>query len=448
MRRTLGALLLTFFASSAWARPGSTERYPVGTGVAGVGGAGIAWARSPWHNPAGLGRVRDAGLSGTVSAYGYSKESTSNFVQAGAINGSLETSAVDLFPASLEYVKPLGALDTMRHGLGLTVTVPDFSQFDGYVDVPAEDFLYELRGRRLAEWQTFWIHLGWGGCVSDGGLCFGVAPAAAILLQEEVNIITTFTEYEDEETSDGAVSNQSEILSAALGAQVGMQWQLTPAFRIGATVRSPVRSLWSSGRSLWVVSSVDSVQGGYIDRVEVKEPALSYRLPWRFGLGLEYRPTPKLMLAVDLRFTTGQGAYDLFAGPNGEPSLAPTFPGGQVDDPDRAIEVRRAVRHRAMLNGNLGLQYQLTDVFQLQTGAFTDFSTTPTDDVRANGNDQLNRVGLTLGLGRVTPENATYGTLMYAYGFGNVLGLGAGGERLASLRSHAVTIMIGTKADL
>src|SRR5688572_13391301 len=133
MRRFVCAVVL-LTADIAAARPGNPERYPVGANVVGRGGADIAAGTQAWHNPAGLGHVSEIGLSASVSAYGYTVEEAPSYAQVdlgqGRITGRLITNSLDIFPASLGYVRPLGERWGLQHGAGVSV-VPDFDQFDG-----------------------------------------------------------------------------------------------------------------------------------------------------------------------------------------------------------------------------------------------------------------------------------------------------------------------------
>ncbi|MEZ4273028.1 MAG: hypothetical protein R3C68_16825 [Myxococcota bacterium] len=150
-----------------WARPGNAERYPIGASTAGMGGAGIAHATSVWHNPAGLGRVNPQGLSASVSVYDYTRERAKNIIDldlGGRVHGHLKNDSIDLFPANLDYVKPMGTTGPIRHGIGLSIVIPDFDQFDGTFEAPPDEVVLAMNIRRVADTQTFWVIPGWGAC--------------------------------------------------------------------------------------------------------------------------------------------------------------------------------------------------------------------------------------------------------------------------------------------
>lgn len=453
MRRTLPLVLLFSLGTvEASARPGNLERFPIGADRAGLGGAGVASPGSAWFNPAGLARATEHGISASLSAYGYTVEKSTDFVfwdlgDGTSIAGDLETAAVDLFPATLEYVKPLGQLGPLQHAAGVSIIVPDFDQFDGRLNVPATDLLVELRARRISESQTFWILPAWSACA--GKLCFGLGPALAVRQESDVAITTFFLEADNGAVADATSSSQYELLTASLGGSAGLQYEVSENFWIGATVRTPVFKVWGQGSQLEVLTLVDEINGlAYVDRVEVAEPQTDFKTPWRFALGASYAVPGSFEVAADVRFMTGQSPVSLVAGPNGETTLPPTFPGGQIDDPARALDVERAFSLSPTINANLGGRVYFSERIAGQMGLFTDLSATSDDEVLLNGDEQLSRIGVTLGGGYLTAETQTWATVIYAYGFGNLLGLGTNFDpQLAALTSHSILLMLGSSAD-
>lgn len=449
--RASPVVLAVLWASQTEARPGSPERHPLGAESAGLGGAGIAGRDSAWFNPAGLGWTVEQGLSASVSAYGYTYESAPRFVEVdagdGAIIGRIENNSIDLFPASLQYAKPLGRLGPLSLGVGLSVMVPDFDQFDGVLEVPPERFTFEVRGRRIAESRTFWAVLALGACA--GPVCFGVGPAAALHLEKEVTITSLFIGLDDGSVIEASETSQAEILVAALGAEAGLQLHLGRSVHLGLSVRTPVKSLFSRGSLITTLSQVDPTQGtAFVDRVDVQDPRLDYRQPWRFGLGVMYEIPKVLSLAADVRFTTALSEYALVLGPNGEAALPPEVPGGTIDDPDRALTVKRAAALRPAINFNAGARVFVTDTVALHVGTFSDLSATSDDDALRNSNDKMNRIGATLGGGWASDDLTTWVTAVYAYGWGSAVGLGDGFEPvLADLRAHSIHLLIGSTAN-
>ncbi|MBI5511276.1 MAG: hypothetical protein HY903_21150 [Deltaproteobacteria bacterium] len=439
--------------SLAQARPGNPERYPVGASIQGMGGVAVGAGTDAWHNPAGLGRLTQQGVSASVSAYGLTTESVPAYVNDSSgglpIKGSLSSTSVDVFPADFAYVKPLGVALGLTHGIGLSVVVPDYDLFDGALQLPAEDLLLEMRARVQSESKTYWIVPGYGACL-DGRFCVGVAPAAAIHLENDSFISTVFTEYANGSTYDTSTARKNELLAAALGVQLGAQVAVTDRLWVGLTLRSPVRTVYSRGSVLHAHSVVDTANNqAYVDRVEVTKPYLDYRQPWRLAAGVAYVAPATFSAALDLRLTSGTGDYVTRAGPNGEVSLPPTFPGGQIDDPSRAVNIQEGNVYAPAINVNLGGSYQVTDALAAQAGLFTDLSATPERAVSEYYQTRLSRVGLTLGMGYAGELATTWLALVYARGRGQILGYGAGAAPVVTdATSQSVMLMLGSTASL
>lgn len=443
------ALLVPVLAGSAHARPGNPERYPVGARQAGMGGAGIADGETPWFNPAGVGAAKQTGLSASLSAYGLTRESArlvDGSLGVGNVVGDVATTTLDVFPASVEYVQPLGTLGPLHHGIGLSVIVPDYAQFQGALETSAEGVELDIQARQTARNQTFWLGAAWGACAER--LCLGAGPTGAVLLRDAVNNTTLFISQEGQPVLDVASSRHTELVVGSLGGQVGLQWSPLESLGFGLTVRSPMYTVGSSGSLLAINSQV--IDGAsFIDRVEVKNPKQEFRVPWRFGLGVTWAPSERWRVAADVRLHLAQGEVVTIAGPNGERTLPPEVPGRTVDDPARAIDVSEAFRLQTTVNGNLGVQYRLSDKLRLQAGVFTDLSSSPDADVLENAADQVNRISGTLGGGWKGETVETWVSVVYAEGWGQVAGFGDELEPvLAPLRSRSIYVMVGSWANL
>ena len=456
--RVSAALLLLsgLLAAPLLARPGNPERYPVGTRTCGMGGIGIGFGSEPWHNPAGLGKVRHMGLAGSLSAYGYTTEEVPSFIdfdRGGRIRGGMETTSVDIFPLNLAYVKPMGEWLGLYHGLGLSLVLPDYHQFDGALDVPPGELMFELRARLQQQWETYWAVGGWGACY-DGWLCFGAGPAIALHLEEELTILTTFAEYSDGSIQDTAQTHKSNMLAAAVGGHAGLQVMPVNGFWLGATVRSPVQTFYGDGNLLDIFAVVDTheEQTSYLDRVEVADPRVDFRSPWRFGFGLGYDKPGEFSVGADVRLYLAQDEYLTLSGPGGEFSMAPSTPGGKVEDPEREVYVARTVETDTTANFSLGAEVGVSDAVVVQAGAFTDLTSTPKERVRAREDNRLSRVGGTFGLGWKSEWSTSWASLVYAYGWGENYGIRHDGEKLGyvltGLTAHSLMIVLGSSAPL
>ncbi|MBW1810423.1 MAG: hypothetical protein JRJ87_19660 [Deltaproteobacteria bacterium] len=447
------ALLMLTVSSSSFARPGNPERYPVGAGATGMGGAAIADGISAWFNPAGLGEAHEHSISASMSAFGYTHDSVMEYVRFGegsGLSGELSNDAIDVFPASFEYVLPLGKLGPLQHGLGLSFIVPDFDQFDGVLDVPSESLQLEVRARILSEDRTYWVVSGWGACY-DGWFCFGAGPAVAVRVQDRVQILTLLSEFAGSRMEISR-SDQSRLVVLTLGGQLGFKLRATSWLRFGLTVRSPMYAVASTGELLSVVSQADNtgVSESFVDRVETQSPQLDFQLPWRFGVGLSIEAADWVTLAADVRVFLGVDDYTVVAGPNGEGALQPETPSGPIADPSRAIEIQQRTSMKPTVNFNLGAEFRFLQDFALQVGLFSDLTATPRKNVLEYGESRLSRIGGSLSFAWATGPITTWVGLIYSGGWGEVPGLGATlfDPMEADLTSHTILLMLGSTLEI
>ena len=232
-------------ATSSLARPGNPERFPVGARAVGRGGAGAALEPSPWFNPAGAGRADRSAISASVSAYGLSLERIDAAVELGDIRGTSESSAFDIFPASLSYVRPLEPWGGRTQGFGLSVMVPDWESFDGNFDLPAQAEQFVIRGRRFAETQTIWAVPGYGLCTSPT-FSIGIGLPVSVHMERDTTILTVQVGSGIAQT-DSAVSQYSDLLTVAGAVSLGAQMKIAPNLWLSLTARSPTVSAYDTG---------------------------------------------------------------------------------------------------------------------------------------------------------------------------------------------------------
>src|SRR2546428_8166828 len=94
-------------------------------------------------------------------------------------------------PASLGYQLPVGTSGNLSHGLGISVVIPDFDQFDGSATSTGPTGFNATQTTEATE-KTTWIVLGYGAC-HGSRLCFGIAPTVAINQQTQRDYVTNYT---------------------------------------------------------------------------------------------------------------------------------------------------------------------------------------------------------------------------------------------------------------
>ena len=386
-------------ATSSLARPGNPERFPVGARAVGRGGAGAALEPSPWFNPAGAGRADRSSISASVSAYGLSLERIDAAVELGDIRGTIESSAFDIFPASLSYVRPLEPWGGRTHGFGLSVMVPDWESFDGNFDLPAQAEQFVIRGRRFAETQTIWAVPGYGLCTSPT-FSIGIGLPVSVHMERDTTILTVQVGSGIAQT-DSAVSQYSDLLTVAGAVSLGAQMKIAPNLWLSLTARSPTVSAYDTGSIIVTEARVSAgaPEDSAIDRVEVSDATVQYRQPWRFEFGLGYEDPKKLVIAADVRVMLDQGRYLARGGPNGELSLAPLDVNGDpIDDPLRVIDVGYEIENKLTMNGRLGAELYPQEDLAIQLGMYTDLTSTTERSIAVNGvDDRVSRIGATFG---------------------------------------------------
>lgn len=454
--RMAGAILLVLACQvPTLASPGNPERYPIGARATGMGGAAVAFGTLPWHNLAGLGHLDGEGLSASLSAYGYSSASVGKFIAgAGPLEGSLSTSTVDLFPSSLGYVKPLGRLGSLRHGIGVSVVVPNYDLFSGNATIHSESVALEANFVINASDQTTWVNAGWGACNQSQSLCLGIGPVLALQQQQDRVLFTLNTVTQDGDINAFTSSSNTEQLALAAGAQVGLQSKIAPNTWIGASVRSPMRTVFGKGSLLNIDGSIQTGEDGqsYLDRVEILEPEIDFRQPWRIAIGAGYDKPNAWACALDLRWSLAQSRYAALSGPSGETTIAPIdpFTGEPLADPERAINVASYKEQESTLNLNLGVEAHASRSIIVQAGLFTDVSAEPASSVQTGeGNFRVSRLGATLGLGLAGKRSTTRLNLVGAYGGGQSVGFNQGLDvSAADMESWSLMAMLGSTAAL
>jgi hypothetical protein len=409
-----------------------------------MGGAAAALANdgsAPWYNPAGLGRVRSVGVSASVSAYGVEFDRTRDFYSAGGQRADLRGWATAIFPSALGYVAPLdvGRSPRFQHAIGISVIIPDYERHE--VTLSSPDPTFALSGRERLIEQTIWVLPSWGACV-DQWLCFGLSFAGTY--RTSSGQYSAFTNTSSQDLSGfQALTLDEDTTQFGAGFQAGLQWKLSPAWSLGLSVRSPVRTLYGTGRLILSESNT----GGTAASREVTDNSLwsDFRLPLFVRAGAAYE-SGRIALAADLQLSMPQDTYAMELGEGGADWVQPRSADGVPIGPP--TNLARLTRRTAILNASVGAEKTLTAKFSLQAGFFTDLSGTPNDATPPPDelHPRVNRFGLTLGFVRRSVHSTTHLALVATHGWGTSFSLSDATAR-PRFDSTAVYLNIGGSSD-
>lgn len=448
-RRAATAVLVAAAAISGWGRPARADYHsnpmlPVGEAAGLMGGAAAAAVddgSALWYNPAGLGAVRDQGISASLSAYGVQQLEVPGFVEyRPGFDAALTSTAVATFPSYLGYVQPFGG-SRFRHSLGFAVVVPDFERADAVLDVPPGTLPFELRARLKYVSQTIWGMPGWGGCWATGRFCVGAALAAGYRTEIE----TTITDYRilgfTDRFLESATIRQLDIWMLSIGALAGVQWQILPRLRFGVSLRTPSRMVAGGGSLLTIESAAQSRERSSVRRVEDQKLRLDYKLPLqaRAGISLD---VGRFRFAADVNYSPAQAAFAFLRGRNGETKLQPIDGTGMVSgDP---IDIYDDLERKALVDGAVGMAMRLGERWMLLAGVFTNRS----GAYQTGGEDGWGtRYGGTLGLSRRGAKSTARFGVTATTGEGTIQGSTIDAERPVSTHSRAIYANIGGTAD-
>lgn len=400
---------------SARAQSANDQPYPVGERATGMGGAAVAVVddgSAAWYNPGGLGRARYEGVSASVSVYGVQLERTRGLFSPGGQPAELGGWTTVLFPSLIGYVKPLDVEKhpRFRHAIGLSIVVPDYRRHQVSLNVPDPTFALSSNERLLE--QTIWVLPGWGACV-DERFCFGASLASTY--RSSTGQYTLFASSPRDAAVTSALSYQEETSQFGAALQVGGQVKLGDAWSVGLDVRSPLRTLYGTGKVLLV--DTNFLDPNPLPR-RVSDDSLwsDFKLPLHLRAGAAYA-SPRLLLAFDLQLSLPQDSYAPRLGSSGADWIQPRAPDGSpVGGP---IAFVGGARRTAIFNVNLGGELVLSNRFSVQAGAFTDLSGTPEAERPEVLHSRVNRFGISMGLVRRSRHSTSYLALVGTAGSGS-----------------------------
>jgi hypothetical protein len=437
-------------ALAALAGPARADFYsqptlPVGESASTMGGAATAWVddgSATWYNPAGLGRVRQQGISANLSVYGWQSVRVPDYINLDSVSagmeghGDIKSGAVAIFPSYLGYVLPFGN-DQLRQAIGASIVIADYERFDGVLDVPDNVDQVTIHGRIRMVDQTIWVSPGWGACWDHGNFCLGASLSIGYRTEDD----SAISDFNVGSSAGGANVVQRNLWIVSGAASAGLQWQISPLLRLGASVRSPARSLKAGGTFLEIDSS--AMAGGIgssVRRAEDQELTVHYRLPLqaRLGTALDFG---NLQLVADVIYSPAQPRFAFVRGHNGETQL-PALDAAQVPQ-GSGIDVSDDLKRKMLVDVAIGASLQVSPVWAMRLGLFSNRSAAidKGDDVYGD------RLGMTLGITRRGQKSTKHVGLMGVIGHGSLEGVKGMESRLVETTSLAGYLNIGGTAD-
>lgn len=393
-------MLLLLAAAPAAAQDGPYSSYLVGDRSLGLAGAFVAVADdalATFHNPAGVGRLSNASLSGSLWAVTLAYHTLHDGYQTDLGSKTLAHSEEPGMPMNIAAVVKLGRPDedgVRPHALGATVVSPlrlDYSftgQLEGARDLAGAagvDHL-EVRRRDRARWY-------------GATYAYRVNPRFSL----GVSAFLTDRDFRHEEVElratqpspDGSQPGSSDSRTSLVEAtaqhgllRLGALWRVSRHWQLGMMIQPPaVRIDWGSK-----VESVHTINGGMgFESYSEKDAPVNLPMPWELRLGAAWLAVPNRLISLDLSLL----------GPSGSASdpqpLVPRNPA----DPSPGAFVPQRTQRLVSLRGALGYEIIVNNIMPIRGGIL--FETGCNPDVPATSDvylaDDLSSVGVALSFG-------------------------------------------------
>ena len=384
------ALAAGFLATAAQAADGRYRDFVIGDRASGMGGAGIAIARSVdavYYNPAGLTESKHDSLSLSANLYGFESFRQRNALYPGE---DASSSSFVTIPTAVGGVRRFS--DEWVCGFG--VFTPDNDKSDFIVSKANGTHLYTLNSTD----QTLWFGpaVGWrpsgDSPFSLGAAVFGVYRS--MQLSQSI--------YHSE---NGQMTHAYDMDDFGVMGTLGAQYRFGDGWKAGATVQSPNLHLYGDGRRSVsaYLSDEDTQAGVYSDDLDTDN-----RQALQLGLGVGRSVAGQYAFDFDVTYHPST-SYDLM-----------DWDFGDLYGNDSA-----RVEMNDVVDFSLGGEYYVAENWPVRAGVYTAFSAT---DVPDDTNDDsvietdLDLVGFTFSVGRETETMGINVGIEYAFGHGHTLG--------------------------
>ena len=391
VRVAAGAVLAAgFLATAAHAADGRYRDYVIGDRASGMGGAGIAIARSVdaiFYNPAGLTESKHDSLSLSANLYGFESFRQRNALYPGE---DASSSSFVTIPTAVGGVRRFS--DELVGGFG--VFTPEDDRIDLIASKANGKHLYTVSGTD----QTLWFGpaLGWTpdseSPWSFGGGLFGVYRS----MQAAMNI------YHEER---GLLGEAYDVDDFGMKVALGAQYDFGAGWRAGATMQSPNLHLYGDGKASYAVIGVkDARANSYRDFSDDLDT--DNRGAFQFGLGIGRNLPGEYAFGFDVTYHPS-ASYDMME--------------WTLSSNDKSSS---HVKLGDVVDFSLGGEYYVAENWPVRAGFYTAFSGVDVPDPDSDEllDTDMDLYGFTFSVGRETETMGINLGFEYAFGHGHTLG--------------------------
>jgi hypothetical protein len=387
-------------AAPVAAQDGPYASYLVGERSLGLAGAFVAVADdalTTFHNPAGIGNLRSAALSGSLWAVTLAYHTVNDGYVTDLGRKTLAHSEEPGLPMNIAAVFKFGKRDAdgvRPHAMGASVVSPlrlDYrftGQLEGTRDASGADAVdhLEVRRRDRARW--------YGASYSyrlKPGFSLGVSAFLTDrdFRHEEVELRAT--DPSPDGTTPGSSDSRTSLVEATAQhgvLRLGALWRVNRHWQLGMMFQPPAVRFDFGSR----VQSVHTVNGGMgFESYSERDAPVNLPMPWELRAGASWLAVPNRLITLDLSLLGPSGSA-------GDPQpLVLQDPG----DPSPGAFVPQRTQRLASVRGALGYEIIVNNIMPIRGGFMFETGANPaipaTSDLYLS--DDLNSVGVALSFG-------------------------------------------------
>lgn len=302
---------------------GEKEAFMANTGVALTGSTGAVY-----YNPAALNSLSQGRLSLSGNSYVNFKTEYAPLDYLDGTNVPFTSSGTQAVPSTFvstrKFESWVGAF---------SVLVPEQTKIQDIAQTSTTNYILDLN--QLVQEQLVLVGISGATKISDHGLgasCFWAiyesVASAAITLTPRVG------------TGTGIINSYESMKVQGLMCHLGYMNQISPEFRVGASLKTPLLKINSNGNSYTFTQTT----AGVITANRNMGASTEYKIPMEIATGIAYDFTPKWSFYLDLSYQLGT-SYRRFSTDASETSA------------------------KSALRPNLGVSYEWSEKLKIYAGA-------------------------------------------------------------------------------